>query len=112
MGELAASSGLDLASHEIAADDIERSGPPPDPDPIALAQRFEPLVVTNGMAIVLGAVPEQVDSGAEALEAGQSSVVVDDAIADGAAGKLDVGARPLTEGQAASTAECRLAPAS
>ena len=105
MGELPVPTGVDLTGHQIAADGLERRRPPADPDPVAAAERFEPVVVADRVAVVLGLVVDEVDAQAGALEARQASVVVDGPVADRAGRELGGRARRLAVRQPAATAE-------
>ena len=73
---LALPAPLDLTGHEVVADDVERRGPAIDPQPVALAQGLEPLVVADRMAVVLGLVADEVDAQARVVEALEAAVVV------------------------------------
>jgi hypothetical protein len=79
---------VDGPRDEIPADDVERGRPAADPDPVAAAQRLEPLVVTDRMAVVLGEMVLQVDPQSRQLKARQTPVVLDGLIADVAARKF------------------------
>ena len=72
---LALPAALDLAGDEVVADDVERRRPAIDPQPIALAQALEPLVVADGMAIVLRLMADEVDAQARVVEALEAAVV-------------------------------------
>ena len=111
VGQGAAATGLDLAGHEVAADDVERRRPAPDPDPVALAQGLEPVVVADRVEVMLGAVPDEVDPQPDVLQARQPPVVVDALVADRTGRQLDVAARRLAVRQAAAPAEARAAAA-
>ena len=70
--------GIDLAGDEVAADGLERRRPAAPAQAVALAQGLEPLVVADGMAVVLGHVVAEVDAQAGEGQAGGPPVVVDD----------------------------------
>ena len=100
--------GVDLTGHEVAADRLERRGPATPAQFVALAQRLEPLVVADRMAVVLGHVAAQVDAETRQVEAVGPPVVIDREVADRAARQLGVGARRLAVRQPAAAAERRV----
>ena len=59
--ERPAPSAVDDAGDEVAPDEVERRRPAVDPDPVALAQRLEVLVIADGVMIVLGQMGVEVD---------------------------------------------------
>ncbi len=83
--ELPVAARLDLAGDEIAPHGIEWRCPATPADLVTFPQRLEPLVVTDGMAVVLGHVTAQIDAQAGQVEAVGPAVVIDRAVADRAA---------------------------
>lgn len=111
MGQRSTAARLDLACDQVAANDLEWRGPPPDPDSVTLPQRVEPFIVADRMPLVFGLVANQVNPESVALEVGQASVIVDGPVADWAARQLDAGAGTLAVRESTPPAEtCEAAP--
>lgn len=108
MGHLALAATLNLSGHEVAPHDIERSRPSVDLEPVAHAERLEPVVVTHRVAIVLALVTNQVDAEARVVEARQAAVIVHGQVADRTARQLDEGRGWGPVGQSTSPAEGRI----
>ena len=102
--KLAVAAGIDLAGHEVAADGLERCRPTAPPDPVALPQRLEPLVVADRVAVVLGHVVPQVDPEALEFETRCARRRRRSGSRPGT-GELDVGTRRIAVREAAATAE-------
>ena len=105
MGELTLPAGFDLPGHEIPTHDVEGCRPSVDPQPITLAERFEPIVVADRMTVVLLLVADEVDPKAGPIKAREATIVVDGQVAHGTDGQLDIGWWRVAVWQAASTAE-------
>src|SRR5438093_10365966 len=109
--ERPAPSAVDDAGDEVAPDEVERRRPAVDPDPVALAQRLEVLVIPDGVMIVLGQMGVEVDPAPRPAEALDAPTVVHRLVADMAGRKLDVGAWRLAIWEPAAAAERRAAGA-
>ena len=57
-------------------DGLERGRPAIDADAVALAERLEPLVVTDRVSLVLGLVADEVHPRTGALEAREATIVI------------------------------------
>ena len=99
---------IDDAGDEIAPDEVERGVPAADPDPVALAERLEPAVVTDRMALVLGDVLGDRELPAGPRQRREEPVVRDGGVADRAGRQLGVGAGRLAERDPAAGADRRL----
>lgn len=61
---------------------FEGRHPPADPDPVALAQGFEPIVVAHGVAIVLRLMANEIDPHTATAQAQEAPIVIHGPIAD------------------------------
>jgi shikimate kinase len=103
--ERPAAPAFDRTGHEVATDEIEWRLPTTDPDLVTFPERFEKVLVADGVAIMLRHVDLEVDAGTGPILARQQPVVSDGHIADVAGGQLRVGAGGFTVGQATAAAE-------
>jgi hypothetical protein len=84
--QLPVAASFDLTRDQVAAHRVERRGPPAPADLVAFAERLQPLVITDRMAVVLGHVVTQVDAESGQIEAVGPPVVVDGPVAGRARG--------------------------
>jgi len=100
--------GVDLARHEVASDGLERRRPSTPAQAIAFSETFEPIVVTDGMTIVLGHVVTEVDPQPGYVQARRPAIVIDGDVADRALGELDIRSMRIAIREAAPAAERRV----
>ncbi len=79
--ELASATAIEGARHEIAANQLERGHPSPDPDPGTFPETFEEVVIADRELLVLVNVARQIEAEAGQLGTGKAAIAIGRAVA-------------------------------